>query len=83
MKENKIGKMVRSYRLDNNMTQLDLATRLGYESMQFVSLFERGLSKVPVSIMGDLSAILGIPKKKFLDILISDYKNKVTKKIGA
>ena len=43
-----LGALAREYRIKANMTQLELANKLGYESMQFVSLFERGISKIPL-----------------------------------
>lgn len=73
----KIGWMVREYREKQGMTQMELADRLGYDSPQFVSLFERGLSKVPVSTLGSLISILGIPEKLVTSILLSGYEAEV------
>jgi len=69
-----LGLLVRNYRQDKEMTQLDLAKKLGYDSTQFISLFERGVSKVPHNILGRLIIILGIPEKTILQILIKDYE---------
>lgn len=69
-----LGAMIRDYRLRKNLTQLHLAQKLGYDSTQFVSLFERGLSKVPVNVLGQLIVILGIPEKKVLDTLMKAYE---------
>lgn len=69
-----LGKLIREYRAKANLTQLDLATRLGYESTQFVSLFERGLSKIPLNVLGQLIVILGIPEKKITDTLMKSYE---------
>lgn len=68
-----LGALVREYRLKVNMTQLELAQKLGYESVQFISLFERGLSKVPPKIIGKLIIILGIPEKKIVKSLIDIF----------
>ena len=68
-----LGALIREYRVKKNFTQLNLAERLGYDSTQFVSLFERGLSKVPHNVLGQLIVILGIPEKKVLDTLMNAF----------
>ena len=68
-----LGGLVREYRVKAGMTQLELAEKLGYDSMQFVSLFERGLSKVPHKVIGKLIVILGIPQKKVTKSLIDAF----------
>ncbi|MBL7544294.1 MAG: helix-turn-helix transcriptional regulator [Bdellovibrionaceae bacterium] len=73
----KIGEIIRQKRVAKNMTQLQLSTLLGYESTQFISLFERGLSKVPLNVLGKLSVILEIPAKRFQNLLVADFKNKL------
>ncbi|OFZ29711.1 MAG: hypothetical protein A2622_10845 [Bdellovibrionales bacterium RIFCSPHIGHO2_01_FULL_40_29] len=76
-----LGQLVREYRTKANMTQLELANKLGYESMQFVSLFERGLSKIPLKVIGKLVIILGIPEKKITKTLVEVYVNDLTEQI--
>jgi transcriptional regulator with XRE-family HTH domain len=78
----KIGSIVREYRVKSGMTQMDLAEKLGYDSPQFVSLFERGFSKVPVDTLGQLVSILGIPEKVVLGLLLADYENEVKSKLA-
>lgn len=77
-----IGQTVRNYREKKNMTQLDLAKILGYETSQFVSLFERGLSKVPMEVLGQLVVILGIPEKNFKSLLLKDFELDLSAKIN-
>ena len=78
-----LGTLIRNYRQDKEMTQLDLAKKLGYDSTQFISLFERGVSKVPHNILGKLIVILGIPEKMVLQILIKDYEASLKSEISA
>ncbi len=66
-----IGSLIRKYRKKSDMTQIDLAEKLGYKTPQFISLFERGSSKVPIRILGMLVIILKIPEEKILKIIIS------------
>lgn len=64
-----LGILVREYRQEKGLTQLDLARRLGFDSPQFISLFERGLSKIPLNVLGKLITILGIPEKKDYEVI--------------
>lgn len=77
-----LGMLVREYRQKAGMTQLDLANKLGYESIQFVSLFERGLSKIPNKVIGKLVVILGIPEKKIVKTLIDVYATELNAEIS-
>lgn len=76
-----IGALIRERRTAKNMTQLELSRELGYESMQFVSLFERGLSKVPHEVIGKLVVILGIPEKQVVKAVIEDFSVELAEKI--
>ena len=58
---NEVGLIIREARLRAGLTQLELSAMLGYDSMQFVSLFERGLSKCPLKVLGKCCALLKIP----------------------
>ncbi len=78
----KLGNLIRKFRQDKDMTQLELSRKLGYESTQFVSLFERGLSKVPYNILGKLIVLLGIPEKKVIEILIEAYETNLKSDIS-
>jgi transcriptional regulator with XRE-family HTH domain len=78
-----LGEMVKEYRLKKNMTQLQLATKLGYEAPQFVHLMEQGKSKVPLKVIGKLVKILGLPKDSIIAELLHEYEVKITTKIKA
>ncbi len=70
-----IGEFVKTERVNQKKTQLQIAYLLGYDSMQFVSLFERGLSKIPSIVLGKLIVILKLPEKKVLTYV--DAKSRV------
>lgn len=84
MKETHIqlGSLIRDYRIRNEMTQLELADKLSYDSAQFVSLFERGISKIPHETLGRLIIILGIPEKKVMTILMNSFETDLSEKIN-
>lgn len=77
-----IGNLVKEYRLKSNLTQLDLAKKLGYDSPQFVSLFERGLSKIPLEALGYLVMTLGIPEKKVKKIILDAFEDEIDCKMN-
>ena len=76
-----IGQIIRTLREKKGLTQTDLAIKLGYRTPQFVSLFERGLSKVPLETLGQLSVILNFPANRMMDLILRDFENDVAKKI--
>lgn len=76
-----LGQLIREYRLKAGMTQLELSQKLGYDSMQFVSLFERGLSKVPLKVVGKLIVILNLPEAKIKKHLIEQAENEIKSQI--
>ena len=61
--EKTLGLAIRELREKSGMTQLQLANELGYDSMQFVSLFERSLSKVPMKVLGKIILIFKLKEK--------------------
>ena len=61
----KIGNLIYQLRKEKNMTQLQLAEKLGI-SDKAVSKWERGLGSPDLSIMPKLSEILGVDLEKLL-----------------
>lgn len=79
-----IGQTIRNHREKEGMTQLELAQKLGYESMQFVSLFERGLSKVPFKVLGKCFVILNFSKKEQQEIvkgMVQEFRNRIVDEV--
>jgi len=62
---NKVGKLILSLRKEKAMTQKDIADAIGI-SDKTVSKWERGLGCPDVSLLGDLSKILGVNIEKIL-----------------
>lgn len=65
------------------MTQMELATKLGYDSPQFVSLFERGFSKVPAETLGLLITLLELPEDKIFNLLITEHAEDLKRNLKA
>lgn len=77
-----IGKMIRKCRERDGMTQLQLSEKLGYDSPQFVSLFERGLSKIPAQTIGKISKVFdNFPLEAISEMLVEDFAETVQKEI--
>ncbi len=77
-----LGSLIRDYRIRCEMTQLDLAEKLNYDSAQFVSLFERGISKIPLETLGRLIQILAIPEKKVMQLMVQSFEIELSEKIN-
>lgn len=84
MKEcfDQLGKLVKDYREKSQLSQLELSEKLGYGSAQFVSLIERGISRVPIITLGKLIVLLNIPEKKVIRLLVSAYQEEVVSAIN-
>jgi len=72
-----LGKLIRDSREKANISQLELSQKLGYGSAQFISLIERGVSRVPIITLGKLIILLNIPEKKVVKLLINAYHDEV------
>lgn len=62
----KVGKRIRSARVEKNMTQMDLADKMGV-SFQAVSNWERGASMPDIGKLGDLSEVLSLNMDELLE----------------
>lgn len=70
-----IGQLIKIRRIVKDMTQAQLAEKLGYDSPQFVHLFEKGSSKVPVQTLGKLIVLLDLPESKIKHLLVDEFHN--------
>lgn len=68
----KVGALILSLRKEKNMTQKEIAERMNI-SDKTISKWERGMGCPDVSLLGDLSKILGVNIEK---ILIGDLEEK-------
>ena len=62
----KVGALIRRLRMEKTMTQKALAEKLGL-SDKTISKWERGLGCPDVSLLGDLSGILGVELTRMLE----------------
>ncbi len=78
-----LGQLIKDHRRKANLTQKDLAEKLGYDIPQFLSLMENGHAKIPLNILGKIIDLLNIPEKKVVDILISAYRKEAIELIAS
>lgn len=76
MEQEKIGKFIKEIRIKNNLTQKDLADRLGV-TYQAVSKWENGKNIPDLSLMKEIAKIFNVDINEILD---GERKNKKRKK---
>lgn len=76
-----LGQMFKKKRIELNLTQLDVAEKLGYDSTQFISLFERGMSKIPYPVIGKLCRIYKVKPQPIVRLITSEFKSELLKKM--
>ena len=69
-----IGLLIKEHRQLKKISQADLAEKLGYDTAQFISNIERGVSKVPLNILGQLIVILDVPEKKVIQLEMDAFQ---------
>ena len=75
------GAFLRSKREQKNITQLMLANKLGYQSAQFVSNWERGVSRPPTNRIREIIKVLGIDRAEMINFLVKLDRNEWERQI--
>lgn len=57
----------------SDLTQIEIARELGYTQQNLISMFKRGVSKVPVDKMPRFAQILGVDPAHFTRIALREY----------
>ena len=66
MKKRQLTTLLRQVRLDANLTQADLADRLG-QSQSYVSKYESGEQRLDLIELEAICKVVNIPLKKFIE----------------
>lgn len=76
----------KEHRIRAGLTQKTVSEKLGYESAQFVSNWERGISHPPPKAFKMLCKFYNLPYKEYVDHFVMDqissYENDLKKKMG-
>lgn len=65
-----IGQVIKAARITKGFSQGELANLLGYDSGQFVSDWERGLSAIPMKRLVEISKILELDRNHLFELLL-------------
>lgn len=82
--KNNLSKTLQEKRLSAKLSQKDVANKLGYNTPQFISNWERGLSHPPINILKKLADLYRISADELFEIVlnetIEEIKSDFTKK---
>jgi len=67
-----LGKFIRDRRKKVGLSQWDIARELGYETAQYVSNWERGVSNPPMKTLKKLGELLDVQPDEFFNELLAD-----------
>lgn len=74
-----IGKFLKDKRSKAGLTQHEVALGLEYDTAQFVSNWERGISLPPLVALPRLASMYKVPAKEFIEIMC-EYQEQVLKR---
>lgn len=74
-KQRAMAEYLKEKRAKANLTQSDVASKLGYSSPQFVSNWERGLAKPPVFVLRDLTKLYRVPANEMFSVLLAEVES--------
>jgi len=77
-----IAGVVKRFRLDRKLTQLELSSKLKYQTSQFISNLERGKNSIPSNRLKSFSKVLRCPLELLVDAKCEDFKADVWKATG-
>ena len=78
---NHLAKYLREKRLENEMSQSELAHSLKNVHVQFVSNWERGLCAPPGHSFQKLIDVLNLDKEKLVEVMLADSKNTIEARV--
>lgn len=74
---NELGKFLKQSRKSAELSQKELSKILGYESSQFISNWERGVSRVPHPMIKKLCSALLIDAEEYVTRLVSVIEKEI------
>ena len=73
-----IAKFLKDKRIEAGLSQGAVAKKLGYTSPQFISNWERGLSRPPVETLRKVAQIYNISPNEMFDVILKTTIGEVT-----
>lgn len=75
---NIIGTFLKNKRIENNLTQKDIAVKFELSSTQFISNWERGISLPPANYLPTLCQLLNIEPKILIRMILEKTESELT-----
>lgn len=72
------GRVLKEERLKKDITQSELAEKIGLTSPQYISNVERGLCPISPTLLRKACKVLQIRPEALIDACIDDYRSKFT-----
>jgi len=69
-------------RMENSLTQSDVAKVIGVSTPQNISNVERGVSPIPFDHLEEWVSFIGANKNTVMKLLMNNYRKKVRKGLG-
>jgi len=73
-----LSKFLKEKRIQAGLSQGDVAKKLGYTSPQFISNWERGLARPPVTTIRKLAQIYKIDTDEMFDVVLKSTVDDLT-----
>ena len=70
--DSRLAPFLKDCRLKAGLSQKEVADHLGYDTAQFISNWERGVSSPPISSLWRLASFYGISAQKLFDIVLEE-----------
>ncbi|OFZ31804.1 MAG: transcriptional regulator [Bdellovibrionales bacterium RIFCSPHIGHO2_01_FULL_40_29] len=78
---NKLAKFLKEKRTQANLSQKDVATKLGYSTSQFISNWERGISQPPIHTLRTLAQMYAVSPDQMFQVLLSTTIDQVQEEL--
>lgn len=73
------GETLQYLRTLSDLTQKQVADRLGYSSAQFISNFERGIAVPPLKKLKVLVRMYGADRDQLVELILDDERDRIRK----
>lgn len=77
--ENRLGAYLKEKREHAELSQGDVARRLGYSTAQYISNFERGVCQPSLKIIARLAKMYRVDLKELFDIIMAQQHYEISK----
>ena len=81
MKGSSLAELLKEKRIVANLSQWEVAKKLGYTTPQFVSNWERGVSTPPVQVLNKIADLYGTSSDELFEALLFATIQKIKKEL--